>query len=85
MGTTTTTNPVAAKLAETSYYKLAAEVDVTPSFLSRMFRRERSPTVRTGRRIALALGVTMEELFEYIGWPDRPDRRRKNGGRRKRG
>lgn len=49
-----------------SQLQLALESHVTKSYLSDLERGQRNPTVHVLNRIAVGLGVTMEELFRGV-------------------
>ena len=72
-----TVGGVAEKLAATSYGRLAKAIGTTPSFLSRLFRGQRTPTMDTALKLCHEMGVTLEELYQYI------NSRRRGLGKRK--
>ncbi len=53
-----------------SQAKLSAKADVDPSTLSRIERGERTATVPTVRKLALALGVGLAELLSEDSQPE---------------
>lgn len=60
------TGKVATAYAKTSVTELAYRTGTTPSFISMLFRGKREARVDTLRRIAGALGVSVDELDTYL-------------------
>lgn len=52
-------------LNATTYVALAKRIQVTPPYLCMVFQGRRIPRPPIMLRLARALGVTMEELFQY--------------------
>jgi transcriptional regulator with XRE-family HTH domain len=59
-------NRVAERLQRTTYGRLARATGLTTSFVSRLLRGQRTPTMNTAMKLATELGVTLEDLFDYI-------------------
>jgi transcriptional regulator with XRE-family HTH domain len=49
-----------------SQLQLALQAGVTKSYLSDLERGQRNPTVKVLQKIAMGLGVTLEELFRGV-------------------
>lgn len=45
---------------------IAREVKVTRSYISKIFRGERNPSLEVAVRIARSMGMTVEELYRFI-------------------
>lgn len=47
--------------------EIAREVGLQPSHLSRIFKGQRTPSLRAARNIAAALGMTLDDLTMALG------------------
>jgi transcriptional regulator with XRE-family HTH domain len=53
-------------LKRLSYSEIARRTKTTAGYISLLFRGERSARVETLHRVATALGVSMDELYDHL-------------------
>lgn len=67
-------DPVAQALKGLSYSELARRSGTTPGYISLLFRGKRSARMTTMGKVAKALGVTVNDVYNHL---ERLARRRK--------
>ncbi len=68
-------DPVTQALKAVSYSELARRSGTTPGYISLLFRGKRSARMATMGKVAKALGVTVNDVYNYL---ERLARRRKS-------